>query len=159
MFTLREVLDLACRIEHNGEAVYREAQSRATDPEMAEMLRWMADQERQHARHFDAQRRKLAPAEGNRVMEEFGRLMLTSIVGDQSFSLHDVDFSTITDTGELLQVLIAFEQDTLAFYRLFASLMQDDDDRRALEQIIADEEAHIRKLQACRDQNLACHRL
>jgi rubrerythrin len=55
--------------------------------------------------------------------------------------------------------MIDFEQDTLDFYRLFASLLEDETERQALEQIIGDEEAHIRKLEACRDQNLACHRL
>jgi len=159
MFTLREVLDLASKIEHNGEAVYRKALTRTKDPELAELLVWMADEEAQHARHFDAQRRKLTPADGNRVMEEFSRLMLASIVGDQSFSLQGIDFSKITDTGELLQVMIDFEQDTLDFYRLLASLLEDETERQALEQIIGDEEAHIRRLKACRDQNLACHRL
>lgn len=158
MFTLRDVLDMAVKIERNGEKVYRQALERTDDPELAEMLAWMADQEAHHAAHFEKQRLHLAGEEDNILLEELGRLMLESIVGDRGFSLEDVDFNQIAEVTELLQIMIDFERDTLEFYRLFRSLVTSENDRRQLSRIISDEEAHIHKLLTCRDNNLACHK-
>lgn len=158
MFSLQDVLDMAAKIERNGEKVYRQALARTDDPELAEMLAWMADEEAQHAAHFENQRLSLGDEEDNILMEELGRLMLESIVGDRGFSLEDVDFNQIVEVNELLQVMIDFEQDTLEFYRLFRSLIESESERHQLSRIIADEEAHIRKLLTCRDRNLACHK-
>ena len=158
MFSLQDVLDMAAKIERNGEKVYRQALARTGDPELAEMLAWMADEEARHATHFENQRLRLVGDEDNILMEELGRLMLESIVGDRGFSLEDVDFNQIADVDELLQVMIEFEMDTLEFYRLFRSLLASESDRRQLNQIISDEEEHIRKLLTCRDKNLACHK-
>ena len=43
MFNLRDVLDMAIQIERNGESVYRKALARTTDPDLVEMLAWMAE--------------------------------------------------------------------------------------------------------------------
>ncbi len=158
MFSLQDVLDMAAKIERNGEKVYRQALARTDDPDLAEMLAWMADEEARHAAHFEDQRHRLMGEEDNILLEELGRLMLQNIVGDRGFSLEDVDFNQIAEVNELLQVMIDFEQDTLEFYRLFQSLVGNESERQELSRIIADEEAHIRKLLTCRDQNLACHK-
>ena len=158
MFTLQDVLDMAAQIERNGEKVYRQALARTDDPELAEMLAWMADEEAQHAAHFEDRRLRLAGEEDNILLEELGRLMLESIVGDRGFSLEDVDFEQIAEVNELLEIMIDFEQDTLEFYRLFQSMISSESERRELRRIIADEEEHIRKLRTCRDENLACHK-
>ncbi len=158
MFSLQDVLDMAAKIERNGEKVYRQALARTDDPELSEMLAWMADEEARHAAHFEDRRLSLVGEEDNILLEELGRLMLENIVGDRGFSLEDVDFNQIAEVNELLQVMIDFEQDTLEFYRLFKSLVGSESERQELGRIIADEEAHIRKLLTCRDQNLACHK-
>ncbi len=158
MFSLQDVLDMAAKIERNGERVYRQALARTDNPELGEMLAWMADEEARHAAHFENFRLRLVADEDNILMEELGRLMLQSIVGDRGFSLEDVDFNQIAEVNELLQVMIDFEQDTLEFYRLFRSLLASESDRLQLNQIISDEEDHIRKLLTCRDKNLACHK-
>ena len=81
MFTLQDVLDMAAQIERNGEKVYRQALARTDDPELAEMLAWMADEEARHADHFEDQRLRLVGEEDNILLDELGRLMLESIVG------------------------------------------------------------------------------
>ena len=59
MFNLRDVLDMAIKIERNGESVYRKALMRTNDPELVEMLTWMADEEARHANYFSDIRQKL----------------------------------------------------------------------------------------------------
>ena len=159
MFNLRDVLDMAIQIERNGESVYRKALTRTEDPELVEMLTWMAAEEARHAGHFTDIRKKLALEVENILMDELGKLMLESIVGNRSFSLEEVDFAKIEDVNDLLKIMITFEKDTVEFYRLFRTLLADAAEQACLDDIIADEEQHIRKLEECRDQNLACHRL
>ena len=52
MFTMNEVVDLAVRIEVNGERVYRHATAAVSDPDIQNALTWLADQEAEHARWF-----------------------------------------------------------------------------------------------------------
>ena len=59
MFNLRDVLDMAIQIERNGEAVYRRALARTEDPELIEMLTWMAGEESRHAGHFSDIRQRI----------------------------------------------------------------------------------------------------
>jgi rubrerythrin len=159
MFTLRDVLDMAVTIERNGESVYRDALSQTPDPELAEVLEWMAQEEAKHAEHFGRMRDEIARHEDNPILDELGKLMLADIVGDQRFSLEGVDFSKIEEVNGLLKVMIDFEHDTLTFYELFRSFLDDEGERARLDAIIADERAHILKLEECRGKNLACHRL
>jgi len=159
MFNLRDVLDMAIQIERNGEAVYRRALARTEDPELIEMLTWMATEESRHAGHFSDIRQRMAIEGDNILMDELGTLMLESIVGNRSFSLEDVDFSKVEEVHELLEIMIRFEKDTVGFYYLFRDFLTDGNEKACLDDIIADEEQHIRKLEECRDKDLACHRL
>lgn len=159
MFNLRDVLDMAIQIERNGESVYRRALERTEDQELIEMLSWMAEEEARHATHFSDIRQKLSLEVDNILMDELGKLMLESIVGNRSFSLEEIDFSKIEEVNDLLRIMITFEKDTVEFYRLFRNLVTDVAEQACLDDIIADEEQHIRKLEECRDKNLACHRL
>jgi rubrerythrin len=159
MFTLRDVLDMAIQIERNGESVYREALARTEDPELIEMLTWMADEEARHARHFTEIRQKLTMQVENILMDELGKLMLEKIVGNRSFSLEEVDFSKIEEVNDLLQIMITFEKDTVDFYHLFQTLLSDVSEKSYMDGIIADERKHIAQLEECRDKNLACHKL
>lgn len=158
MFTLRDVLDMAIQIERNGESVYRKALARTEDPELAEMLNWMADEEARHADHFTEIRQKLTLEVENVLMDELGKLMLEKIVGNRSFSLEKVDFSKIEEVNDLLKIMITFEKDTVDFYNLFRTLLSDASEQAHMDGIIADERQHIRQLEECRDKNLACHK-
>ena len=150
---------MAVKIERNGESVYRQALARTTDPEMMEILDWMAREETRHARYFEEIRAQL-PVEGDNILlDELGKLMLENIVGNRSFSLEEVDFARIEEVNDLLAIMIAFEKDTVTFYGLFRNLLADASEQARLDDIIADEEAHIRKLEECRDKNLACHKM
>ena len=158
MFNLRDILDMAIQIERNGEAVYRRALARTEDPELIEMLTWMATEESRHAGHFSDIRQRMTIEGDNILMDELGTLMLESIVGNRSFSLEDVDFSKIEEVHDLLKIMIRFEKDTGGCYYLFRDFLTDGDEKACLDDIIADEEEHIRKLEECRDKDLACHR-
>lgn len=159
MFSLKDVLDLAAKIEKNGETVYRSALKRTDDPELAEMLEWMADEEARHAEKFSSMRDDIASSVPDPMLEQLGRSMMTDVVENRSFSLEDVDFTKIESVTDLIRIMIDFERDTVTFYGVFRDFMTAETDIEQLDQIIADEEEHIRKLEICRNKNLACFRV
>ena len=52
MFAIKEIIDMAIRIEKNGEAVYRSAMEKISNPALVSLLEWMADEEDSHRQKF-----------------------------------------------------------------------------------------------------------
>lgn len=145
MFSIREVLDIAIRLEENGETVYRNAMNDATDPVIATLLEWMADEEGSHARCFERMRDSLEDSD-NPIADEMASGVLHMLLGGQSFSLNDVDFSQLDSLDELIEVFIEFERDTVLFYEMLKPFVQDEAAVRQLDKIIHEENNHIRNL-------------
>jgi rubrerythrin len=147
MFSVREILDLAIQLETNGEAVYREAVDKVTGPELANLLIWMADEEAGHRRWFSEIKKDFEIHSINPFIEEMGRKVFGGILGDKSFSHKEVDFSRVGDLKDLIGIFIEFEKDTILFYQTLIPFVQDDDTLKNIENIIAEENNHIQKLQ------------
>ena len=95
MFSANEILDMAIKIEKNGEAVYRDAIGKVSKPELLLLLEWMADEEAKHADWFSNLKLNLKEKRANPFMEEMSRELFDDLLGDKNFSLKDVDFSSI----------------------------------------------------------------
>ena len=147
MFSAYEILDIAVKLEKNGEKVYREAMEQAGDPALKELLDWMADEEVKHAEFFLELKGELELNKDHSLLKEMSGALVSEFVGDQSFSLREVDFSAIKDTRELIDVFIEFEKDTILFYEMLESIIADEKTGEKLKQIIAEEKNHISKLQ------------
>lgn len=145
MFLANEILDMAVQFEKNGEAVYRSAVSRVSDPTLAALLAWMADEESRHADGFVRLKRKVA---GGRYpfSRELSRELLGEMIGEQRFSLGEVDFSAIAHQGDLIRTFIEFEKDTIIFYEMLTPFIEDPETRASLETIIDEENHHIDRL-------------
>lgn len=146
MFTAEEVLDMAIRIERNGEQTYREAIQKAANPKIESLLGWMADEERSHADFFLEIKGNLQISAGNPVADAFGHEILDKLLGNQRFSLEEVDFGKVEHVKDLIGVFIEFEEDTILFYQMLESFLQDEQARRELRLVIDEEKRHIRKL-------------
>ncbi len=146
MFRIKEILDLAVRIEQNGEKTYRAARGRFADEELSEMLAWMASEEARHAAWFADLRLRLASGKGNPFLEEMTRKVLDDLVAGRSFSLEEVDFAAIAAPARLIAVFIGFEEDTVLFYEILATFVEEAETLRHLETIIAEEKRHIERL-------------
>ena len=77
---------------------------------------------------------------------EMGQSLLLEIVGDQTFSLEERDLSTIADLKEVLKIALGFEKDTVIFYEMMGSFIKEDAALAELDQIIQEENRHIRVL-------------
>ncbi|MBT3259741.1 MAG: ferritin family protein [Deltaproteobacteria bacterium] len=146
MFTMSEIIEFAIRIEKNGEKVYRDASEKVSDPSLVSLLQRLADEESEHLRWFSDLKGTVKEERVNSQVGEMGQSLLLEIVGDQTFSLKEWDLSTIVDLKEVLKIALGFEKDTVIFYEMMGSFIQGDAVLAKLDQIIQEENRHIRVL-------------
>jgi rubrerythrin len=147
MFTIRDLIDLAIQIEENGARVYRNAAKEVSDASMASLLLRLADDEVTHAKWLSELKDKVDKTLDDPQVEERGRRILQNILGDQSFSLKGVDFSSIKEIEGLLRVAIEFQEDTALFYEMIRSFVDEKETLDYLDTIIEEENRHVRLLQ------------
>jgi rubrerythrin len=147
LFTANELLDMAIKLEKNGEAVYRSAIAKAKTPELVSLLEWMIDEEVTHAGFFSELKHNLETKQVNPFMEEMSRELFDELLGNQNFSLKEVDFSSIDNIDELIAVFIEFEQDSVIFYKVLEPFVEDPAALEHLRKIIDEEYLHIQRMQ------------
>jgi rubrerythrin len=151
MFSLREVFDLAIQIEKNGEQYYRAAMEKVSNPSLNSMLEWLAEQEEKHQTWFSERKEKLDTEGEDLEMAEMGSSILQDILGDQSFSLKEADLSEIEGVEALIELAVEFEKDSILFYEMIGSFIEDFETSEKLNEIIAEENRHIELLEDFQD--------
>lgn len=147
MFSANELLDMAIKLEKNGEAVYRRAIEMVSKPKLISLLEWMADEEQRHAGFFSELKRNLEINRANPFMEEMSRELFDDLLGDKNFSLKEVNFSSIETSDELFAIFIEFENDSVIFYKVLEPFVEDPVALEQLKMIIDEENRHIKLLQ------------
>ncbi len=74
------------------------------------------------------------------------RFLMQDMISERTFTLDHVDFSKVDSVAAMLDTMIEFEQDTIAFYSLFQAMMPDFVDRETISSIIAEENKHVQRL-------------
>ena len=151
MFSAKEIIDLAIKLEKNGEAVYRDAIEKVSNPELVPLLEWMADEEVKHADWFADLKHNLETRKKNPFAEEMSRELFNEMLGEKNFSLKDLDFSSIETVEELVEVFIEFEKDSIIFYEVLKPFVEDPAARKYLQKIIEEERHHIDRLKDVSD--------
>ena len=146
MFSVDEVLELAIRLENNGERYYRHFRNSTGDPEINRTLAWLADQEVQHAELFSRLKRRELEHHSDYHETPEGAL-LQDYLGEHALSLDEVDLSLLTDTHQVLQVALEFEKDTILFFDMIRGFVTEQGALAQMEVIIQEERRHIEILQ------------
>ena len=147
MFTLGEIVDLAVRIEQNGESTYRKAQKVVSSPILSSMLQWLADDEAEHEKWFTELKQNVNEKIEDPKFEEMGREILGGVLGEHAFSMEEADFSSIKDIKDVLELSLEFEKDTLVFYEMLKEFVEDEKVLSGMAKIIEEENRHIAYLQ------------
>jgi len=147
LFSANEILDLAIKLEKNGELVYRDAIEKVSNPELTRLLEWMADEEVKHANWFAELKLELDQKGVNPFMEKMSRELFDDLLGDKNFSLKDVDFSSVSDIDDLIAIFIEFEKDSVRFYQVLEPFIGDPVSLEGIKKIINEENCHIKRLQ------------
>lgn len=146
MFSEREILEIAVRMEKNGEHEYRKAAKEVADRKLIESLLWMAVEEREHADFFSGLLDELGNPSKSVFGEEMDGAFLKDLIGGSSLSLKTVDFAQVESIEELLTIFIGFEEDSVLFYQMITPMIDDNPTRDRVERIVAEEQGHIKRL-------------
>ena len=141
---------MAVQLEKNAETFYREAVARMSTPILEPVLVCLADEEREHAQWFERLRRVTEEAEASGERGEISGAALRSLVGDQKFSLAEVDLAEIDSALELIELAVEHEKDTILFYQMLQSFIESPETTKELDEIIAQEDQHIKLLEECK---------
>jgi rubrerythrin len=147
MFSSADIIDLAIQIEKNGEKVYRDALGGVKDQSVASILQWLADEEVEHGKWFSELKRAVRKVPVDRRVEDMGRDILQGILGEESFSLKETDLQNPGSIENLINLAIEFEKDTVLFFEMFESFLEDRESLEHLNKIIAEERRHIKVLE------------
>jgi rubrerythrin len=138
---------MAIQIEKNGEAIYREAVQKVSGSKLKDALKWMADEEVRHREWFQSLKNTIKDTPGV-MADTLTSDMLETLMGDQVFTLKEVDFSRIAGSEELARIFIEFEKDSIIFYEMLAGFIKNRETRNSLQKIISEEKQHIQQLEA-----------
>jgi len=147
MFSSTEVLDMAIRIEKNGEKAYRDAIKMIGNQNLVTLLMWMADEELKHAEWFSDLKENLEVRSRNPFLEEMSTQLFNDLLSEQSFSLKEADFTAIARINTLISVFIEFEKDSIIFYETLQPFIEEKETLEQINIIITEEHRHIKKLQ------------
>lgn len=147
MYTIDDICTIAEQIERNGEKVYRQVSERLTNFELAEVFKWMSQEEERHALWFEA----MAFDHGISFQQDsefvsMGRNLLQEMVKDHTFSLNRKQLEATDNILDLLAQSLRFEQDTILFYEMLKTFIDDEKTIEQLELIIEEERHHTNVL-------------
>ena len=146
MFTVNDLIDIAVKMEKNGEALYLASRQKARNLRLKSLLKWMAQEEAAHGAWFEGKKGKWAADAGQTDLETMLPDVIKEMMGDKTLSLDEVDFSQIRSTASLLETFVIFEQDTILFYEFLQAFVQDTGALEGLKKIIAEEKKHVAEL-------------
>ena len=148
MFTLREIYALAVQIERNGEAFYRDAVTKVSNPALKALFGYLADEEVNHIETFSRKKDALGSTQDRAGLDESGTAILQGLLGDQAFSLKEMDLSSIKKQEDLIAAAVEFEKDTILFYDMISAFIEDPQTLARIREIVEEENRHIALLEA-----------
>ena len=153
MFLMSDIIDLAIQIEKNAESIYRNALSKISNPALVSVLEWLIDEEVAHAAWFRQLKISTDTQIKDPTVETMGKSLLSEVLGKQSFSLKEADFSEIQRLADLLLLAIEFEKDKVLFYKMLGPFISNPETLDFLDKIIKEENHHIQELEKLVDRH------
>ncbi|MGB3209387.1 MAG: ferritin family protein [Desulforhopalus sp.] len=152
MFTIGDIRNIAIQIEKNGEETYRKASKAAKDPQVAKILAWMADEEKNHAEWF-ANLKSVKPLSAEQQeMESVGRTLLQEMIRGNDFLLDGEELQNAKNVEEVIAKSKNFELDTILFYEFLINFLDDQEAIKQLKDIIEQERKHIKNIEKIEKQ-------
>jgi len=151
-FNANEILQMAIDIEENGLVFYEQAQERLDDPEVKEIFRFLAEEEKVHKKEFESLKATLpesAKAETvwdpNNEMAQYLDMMADMHVFKNA-GVSGKYFDYVKRAEDALNMAIQFEKDSIIFYLSLEEAVEDSEARRKVTELINQERQHIKTL-------------
>ncbi|OVE74740.1 hypothetical protein BVX97_06450 [bacterium E08(2017)] len=154
-FTVDEVFEMAEQIERNGGIFYREAAEIMKDADAKAKLLDLAEAEDRHEVVFRGLRENLVPENARLAVYDLDNvvaLYLQALASREIFVVGQKAEDVLKGDEtfeEIVKMAIGKEWDSILYYTAVRELVKDDDGRKAVDEVIMQEEKHVKDLQAC----------
>lgn len=143
-----ELLQIALKIELNGELFYKKAAKAVNNDEVKKLFEHLASEETRHAAYFKKLRQQL---ESKQVIfyDTIETDMLVSDLANSHVFKKDNTIGSyenkLSDANEAIKLALQFENDTIAFFNEMGKNLSGEA-QETVHKIIEEEKLHIRKL-------------
>lgn len=147
-----DLIDLAVQTETRGEAYYQQAAAQAEPGPARDLFTYLAEQEAQHRETFRSLIGAVVTSEIDPTTWDEAIAYIEATVDRAFFAGGDQPIKAIdaqTTVADMLAQAIAFEQQTLLYFATLRDLVQPAN-RPLVDQIVAEERSHVRKLATMR---------
>ncbi|MFO7899701.1 MAG: ferritin family protein [Planctomycetota bacterium] len=150
-FDIRELLRVAVRDERGGQEMYRSLSEKATDAELAETFRWLAEQEKGHERRFQAMLDDLGPAPGTSQYPDEYADYLESVAQEGGGANLGARAEQTGSDADAVDLAIRFEREQLALQKDIADVLGDRH-REIIDAVLNEERRHLVRLAGAREK-------
>ncbi len=151
-FSVREVLEIAIRIERNGIAFYTDACNTSKSERLQKLFSFLLEEEEKHAQCFEDMENELHDEVVPTILDPYSEeeaAYLKAMADARIFSNSDDPGrrakSPQTENG-LLKAAIQMEKDSILFYYEMQKAVREKD-KASVESLIDEEKKHLLKLQ------------
>ena len=153
-FNVDEIFEIAAQIERNGADFYRQASARfSNNNEIQKVLNELAVCEDNHEKIFLAILHTTLNKEGVKVEDDLTRQYLDTLAGQFIFNNETSTGSLIANMSkdEIFDTAILKEKDSILFYVGLKNTLSSEDDKKAIDLIIEEEQKHLVDLRNYRE--------
>lgn len=148
LFSSRDMLEVACNIERQGEAFYRAADKAAHKDTLKAAFDYLAGEERKHLRIFQSMLESLPaqplPETYTGEYALYIKALSEGRVFGQEATAQELA-AKAADEAEVLNVALGLERDSLLFYWEMRGLVRQADQPQ-IDRVMSEERAHMRQL-------------
>lgn len=149
VFAASQALDMAVKVEENGEAFYRAAAERQTESDLKALFEDLAGRERSHREVFERMAAEVeeTPEPAPSDVGDY-ESFLTVALDQALFSGPDKALrmaKEAQDRAAVLRAAMGFEKDTMLFYYDLREMVGEKD-REVVSDIIREEKQHLLRL-------------
>jgi len=151
-FNANEIFQIAIDIEGNGKHFYEKAMDLVDDPDVKELLAFLAQEEAEHLKRFTelkAQLPKIATEDTiwdpENEMNRYLQMMADMHVFRSDFDVEE-ELSRVKNSEDVLKLGIQFEKDSIIFFLTMQDATGEKEGRELIGQLVNEEKKHLNKL-------------
>jgi rubrerythrin len=153
-FSAEEIIKLSIDIEKSGRTFYNTLAAKVTDTKSKEALQFLANEEDQHIKDFEALGAYLAKEfEANENYSGEYKDYLDSLIESHIFNQAEIEdkINKITDAKSALEMALRFEKDSIMIFQSFLNVVSGKA-QEVIGKLINEEIGHIKKLSQLKKQ-------
>ena len=151
-FNANEIFQIAIDIEGNGGRFYEKAMEVIDDPDVKELLAFLAQEEGEHLKKFTELKAQLPQAaiedtiwDPEHEMNRYLQMMADMHVFSSDFDVEE-ELSRVKNPEDVLKLGIKFEKDSIIFFLTMQDATEEKKGRELIGQLINEEKKHLSKL-------------